>query len=369
MTVRYLHAEQYLHAEAVLRAFAAAGKRHLLLTGGRGTGKSTLAGALAGMLGASAGITTTAVPRSCVMMRDNRSGVSAIVGKYDPDLPGNERKMTAVPGGFAEFGAALLRRCAEMDDEWISVDEIGYLEHGCTAYSDALAALMEKKRLLAVVRKQALPDCSALTRREDVFLLDLDQPFGADAVGCVIMASGMGVRFGGNKLMADFRGMPMIGRVLDCTEGIFTRRVVVTRHSTVADFCAQRGVDTVLHDLPDRSDTVRLGLEALGEVSSCVFCPGDQPLLQADTVAALVMASAVLPQRMLRAAYGDTVGAPVLFPAWTFPQLRTLPAGKGGGYVLRQYPEAVCTVSVGDPMELADADTKDALRMLAEYPL
>ena len=256
MTVRYLHAEQYLHAEAVLRAFAAAGKRHLLLTGGRGTGKSTLAGALAGMLGASAGITTTAVPRSCVMMRDNRSGVSAIVGKYDPDLPGNERKMTAVPGGFAEFGAALLRRCAEMDDEWISVDEIGYLEHGCTAYSDALAALMEKKRLLAVVRKQALPDCSALTRREDVFLLDLDQPFGADAVGCVIMASGMGVRFGGNKLMADFRGMPMIGRVLDCTEGIFTRRVVVTRHSTVADFCAQRGVDTVLHDLPDRSDSL-----------------------------------------------------------------------------------------------------------------
>jgi len=360
---------QFLHADAVLRAFAATGKRHLLLTGGRGTGKSTLAAALSGMLGASAGITTTAVPRSCVMMRDNRSGASAIVGKYDPDLPGNERKMTVVPGGFSEFGTALLRRCAETDAEWISVDEIGYLEHGCTAYIDALAALMEKKRLLAVVRGQALSDCAVLTQREDVFLLDLDQPFGAGAVGCVIMASGMGVRFGSNKLMADFRGMPMIGCVLDCTEGIFTRRVAVTRHREVADFCAARGVDVVLHDLPERSDTVRLGLEALGEVSSCVFCPGDQPLLQADTVAALVMAAAVMPQRMLRAAYGDTAGAPVLFPAWTFPQLRTLPTGAGGGYVLRQYPDAVSTVSAKDPMELADADTREALRMLAEYPL
>ena len=43
---------QFLHADAVLRAFAATGKRHLLLTGGRGTGKSTLAAALSGMLGA-----------------------------------------------------------------------------------------------------------------------------------------------------------------------------------------------------------------------------------------------------------------------------------------------------------------------------
>ena len=40
-------------------------------------------------------------------------------------------------------------------------------------------------------------------------------------IGCVIMASGLGKRFGGNKLMADFHGEPMVCRILDATEGIF----------------------------------------------------------------------------------------------------------------------------------------------------
>ena len=83
-------------------------------------------------------------------------------------------------------------------------------------------------------------------------------------IGCVIMASGLGKRFGGNKLMADFNGKPMIQRALDLTEGLFCRRVVVTRHERIAGLCREQNVDVVLHDLPHRSDTVRLGLEALG---------------------------------------------------------------------------------------------------------
>ena len=37
------------------------------------------------------------------------------------------------------------------------------------------------------------------------------------AVGCVIMASGRAVRFGSNKLLADFGGAPLIARALDVT--------------------------------------------------------------------------------------------------------------------------------------------------------
>lgn len=38
------------------------------------------------------------------------------------------------------------------------------------------------------------------------------------AVGCVIMASGRAVRFGSNKLLADFGGAPLIAQALDVTE-------------------------------------------------------------------------------------------------------------------------------------------------------
>ena len=107
-------------------------------------------------------------------------------------------------------------------------------------------------------------------------------------IGCVIMASGLGKRFGGNKLMADFHGRPMVQKALDATEGLFSRRVVVTRHESVADLCRKQKIDVVLHDLPHRSDTVRLGLEALGELDACMFLTGDQPLLRRETVAKLL---------------------------------------------------------------------------------
>ena len=182
--------------------------------------------------------------------------------------------------------------------------------------------------------------------------------------GCVIMASGLGKRFGGNKLMADFGGKPMIQRALEATEGLFSRRVVVTRHESVARICREQNVEVVLHDLPHRSDTVRLGLEALGELDVCMFLPGDQPLLRRETVAMLLENWMENPDRIIRPAYEDSEGSPVLFPAWAFPELKDLPEGKGGGVVIKKHPGMLCRVPVADPFELADADTPETLEML-----
>ena len=183
-------------------------------------------------------------------------------------------------------------------------------------------------------------------------------------VGCVIMASGLGKRFGGNKLMADFHGQPMIVRALEATEGLFARRVVVTRHESVAALCRERNVDCILHDLPHRSDTVRLGLEALGNLDGCMFLPGDQPLLRRETVAMLLQTHRQQPEHIIRPIHEDTEGSPVLFPAWAFPELKHLPVGKGGGVVIRNHPQDVLRVSVSDPFELADADTPETLELL-----
>ena len=183
-------------------------------------------------------------------------------------------------------------------------------------------------------------------------------------IGCVIMASGLGKRFGGNKLMADFHGKPMILRALNATEGLFSHRVVVTRHESVASLCREQNVDVVLHDLPNRNDTVRLGLEALGDLDACMFLPGDQPLLRRETVAMLLENWKCNPDRIIRPGYEDNEGSPVIFPAWAFPELKNLPEGKGGGVVIKTHPHTVCRVSVADPFELADADTPETLELL-----
>ena len=183
-------------------------------------------------------------------------------------------------------------------------------------------------------------------------------------IGCVIMASGLSKRFGSNKLMADFHGAPLIQRALDATEGLFSNRVVVTRHESVAALCREQNVDVVLHDLPHRSDTVRLGLEALPNLDACMFLPGDQPLLRRETVAMLLDARKENPGSIIRPIHEDCEGSPVLFPSWAFPELRNLPEGKGGGVVIKKYPHALCGISVANPFELADADTPETLELL-----
>ena len=183
-------------------------------------------------------------------------------------------------------------------------------------------------------------------------------------IGCVIMASGMSKRFGANKLMEDFHGRPMIQRALDATKGLFARRVVVTRHESVASLCREQGVEVVVHDLPHRSDTVRLGLEALGDLDACMFLPGDQPLLRRETVAMLLQSWKEEPECIVRPVYEDSEGSPVLFPAWAFPELKNLPEGKGGGVVIIKHPQALRRVSVANPFELADADTPETLELL-----
>lgn len=185
------------------------------------------------------------------------------------------------------------------------------------------------------------------------------------SVGCVIMASGLGRRFGANKLLADFGGRPLLDCVLDATEGLFCCRVVVTRHPEVQRLCRARGVPVLLHDLPCRSDTVRLGVSLMPpQAQGCLFCPGDQPLLTARTLRAMTAAAACEPGAIWRAAWQDVPGAPVLFPRWAFGELCTLPRGKGGGIVLKAHVDQVRTVPVADRFELADVDTPGDLSAL-----
>ena len=71
------------------------------------------------------------------------------------------------------------------------------------------------------------------------------------------MASGLGTRFGSNKLMANLDGAPLIAHAIRACDGLFAKRVAVTRHRDVAKLCRSLGVEAVMHDEPLRSDTVR----------------------------------------------------------------------------------------------------------------
>ena len=200
------------------------------------------------------------------------------------------------------------------------------------------------------------------------------------AVGCVIMASGRAVRFGSNKLLADFGGAPLIARALDAAETpALAARVVVTRSPEVAELACKAGVKTILHSLPGRNDTVRLGLEALLSelpgLAGCIFLPGDQPLLRRESLEAMVRdfhAQKETERVILRLGWRaggaePLLGSPVLFGSGHFDALRALPEGRGGGVVIRQHPGCVRAVYAQSAEELEDADTVERLEALKRF--
>lgn len=261
------------------------------------------------------------------------------------------------------------------------------------------------------------------------------------------MASGVGARFGGNKLMAELCGAPLVGHVVRAADGLFSRRVVVTRHADVAALCETLGVQVILHDEPCRNDTVRLGMEAMDGCDTVTFVQGDQPLIRPASIAALLRAAerdaagavrrdaarrdaagrgvadvagcdavgAALADtaedyamgldavkcdvdaaagcdaaesdvaaavkhdavgcnvaesgvaRIWRTSFDGVPGAPVLFPSWAFDELRSLPRGKGGGFVAKTHAECVRTIEVSSEWELFDVDTRDDLEQLQTH--
>ena len=243
------------------------------------------------------------------------------------------------------------------------------------------------------------------------------------------MASGVGARFGGNKLMAELCDAPLVGHVVRATDGLFSRRVVVARHADVAALCETLGAQVILHDEPCRNDTVRLGMEAMDGCDTVTFVQGDQPLIRPASIAALLRAAerdaagavrrdaarrdaagrgvadvagcdavgAALADtaedyamgldavkcdvdaaagcdaaessvaRIWRTSFDGVPGAPVLFPSWTFDELRSLPRGKGGGFVAKTHAECVRTIEVLSEWELFDVDTRDDLEQLQTH--
>ena len=201
------------------------------------------------------------------------------------------------------------------------------------------------------------------------------------STGCVLMASGLSTRFGSNKLLAPFDGQPLLYRAFAATDTPqLSARIVVTRSAQVQALCKAQGVPVLLHALPGRNDTVRLGLSALlaqhPELTGCMFLPGDQPLLRRATVDQLLTAfeqtqketERVILRLGWRAGGAEPLlGSPVLFGSGHFDALRALPEGKGGGVVIRQHPGCVRAVYAQSAEELEDADTVERLEALKRF--
>lgn len=156
--------------------FLGSSRRHLLITGGKSRGKTTLIEALTADRGLP-GLRST-VERgedgfpSQVILEERAGQGRCVIGHRE------RGKMEPVPGVLDTRGVELVRQVLETTGEWAVVDEIGFLEESSSAYQAALWKIFEQKRVLAALRKADLPFLNRLRGRKDCFVLDLDEVRG-----------------------------------------------------------------------------------------------------------------------------------------------------------------------------------------------
>jgi nicotine blue oxidoreductase len=187
-------------------------------------------------------------------------------------------------------------------------------------------------------------------------------------VSAILLAAGAGSRFGGGKLLAPYRGRPLIEASLSNVAGAPVDETVVVvggEAQRLREVCEPTGARVVenLDWEKGISASVRAGLGALGaEARAAVVLLADQPLVGAGAVERLVAAFDG-GARVAVATYGGEPRNPVLFSREVWPLLVTeLSGDEGARSFLRRHPELVRPVpcdGVGDP---ADVDTAEDLR-------
>ena len=115
----------------------------------------------------------------------------------------------------------------------------------------------------------------------------------------LILAAGVGRRFGGGKLHALYRRRPLLSYVLDVVEAARGRGLVdgghvvvgAGEHETAALAC-KAGFTTISNDAPELglSHSLRLGLAALEPdgAEAALILLGDQPLVRLEVIEALL---------------------------------------------------------------------------------
>lgn len=409
----------YLDALAVITFFKMSDKKHLFITGDRGSGKSYLLNSILNQTKDATYMSDffnfnyllsrrTDTPEVVIKSNLIDDGKEYVIGRprtLTPVSPKKGNNMTSVEDGFINCACpAIMKHLMTSDDSVFVIDELGYLESSCIPFQESIKSLLDNSRVLAVIRKQSTEFLDSIKNRSDVLLIDIDNTFSS--ISCIIMASGMSKRFGTNKLLASFNNNTLFENAINISRFVsFGKTLAVTRHDELVQICEREHIHCIKHNMPYRNDMVHLGVSHIIKESCCqknnctqgiLFLPSDQPLITKTSLQLLCLLFIYYNSsyfacnstdkssnannnyfnnnninnnnKICRLAFNENAGAPVIFPACYYNELLTLPQGKGGGFIAKKHPAQVVLVPAQDEYELYDIDTPDDLIRLSQYP-
>jgi len=187
----------------------------------------------------------------------------------------------------------------------------------------------------------------------------------------VVLAAGRSTRLGQPKQLMPYRGRPLLAWVVAAMAGSrVDETVVVLGHDRerIARAVDLRGARAVYNERYGEglSTSLQAGLAALGEdVKAAVLSVGDQPLLDADVIDALIDLHVRTDAPIVTTDYGAYQGTPLLLHRSLWPLARQIHGDQGARALLRAYRDAVAAVPV-PPALATDIDTWEDYTVLQE---
>jgi molybdenum cofactor cytidylyltransferase len=183
-----------------------------------------------------------------------------------------------------------------------------------------------------------------------------------EACAVIILAAGSSRRFGtDNKLLANFRGKPLLSHVMGVVSGLpVAQKLLVTGHDrhAVAGLGEAFGILPIHNDqhLAGMGTSIACGVRNLASGVAAVFIvPGDMPLIAPDDFLKLA-ALLRTPETICRPQFEDRPGHPVLFARAYFPALARLQGENGAQDVIRAAGHHLATIEQANPDTTYDVD-------------
>lgn len=181
----------------------------------------------------------------------------------------------------------------------------------------------------------------------------------------LLLAAGGASRFGSQKLVASFRGEPLVrhaaSRLASVTDGGLA--VVGKDADTVRG--ALSGCGLVIAENPNWADglasSLKLGVASVSPSAEAVIVAlGDQPELDIDIVRSLIGVWRETGLPMVTARYRGVRSPPVLLAREIFPEVATLTGDMGAKPLMDRFPYRVAYVDVDSEIPY-DVDHRDDL--------
>ena len=189
----------------------------------------------------------------------------------------------------------------------------------------------------------------------------------APRVVAVVLAAGLSSRMGSHKLLADFRGKPLIRTTVEqIGRSSVDDIIVVTGHESAKVRAALAGLPVHCVENPAHasglSSSLICGVGAARTAGAIVVCLGDMPVVDPRTIDKLVAAYNPAEHRsIIVPTHKGKFGNPVLWGAEHFPRLLSLTGDKGARALLPDLKSEAIEIDVDDAGILADVDTPEAL--------